>query len=123
MLEIGLPSFTTSLLALASFPVAMSKRKEKMLPLSSQAHRILPGASNEREREHSTGEFTGASFHFLPSGDVHHLQVVFTVANHSQVVVHGLKSAAQQLTALWVGHLSDAASVLEPFSVFQMCRV
>ncbi len=86
MLEIGLPSFTTSLLALASFPVekepqlynivttpssilccpdfplmlyarkylcnvpvAMSKRKEKMLPLSSPAHRILPGASNERE--------------------------------------------------------------------------
>ncbi len=32
--------------------------------------------------------------------------------HHSQVVVHGLKSAAQQLTALWVGHLSDAASIL-----------
>lgn len=37
--------------------------------------------SIKRERKHSTGEFTGASFHFLPSGDVHHLQVVFTVAN------------------------------------------
>lgn len=89
MLEIGLPSFTTSLLALVSFPVeeepqryintnivtilsstlccpdfplmlyarkpfctvpvAMSKMKEKMLPLSSPAHRIFPGASNERE--------------------------------------------------------------------------
>lgn len=30
-------------------PVAISKRKEKMLPLSSPAHRILPGASKERD--------------------------------------------------------------------------
>ena len=30
-------------------PVAMSKRKEKMLPLSSPAQRILPGASKERD--------------------------------------------------------------------------
>lgn len=32
-----------------SVPVAMSKRKEKMLPLSSPAQRILPGASKERD--------------------------------------------------------------------------
>lgn len=30
-------------------PVAISKRKEKMLPLSSPAHRILPGASKDRD--------------------------------------------------------------------------
>ena len=33
----------------ASAPVAISKRKEKMLPLSSPAQRILPGASKERD--------------------------------------------------------------------------
>lgn len=33
----------------APVPVAMSKRKEKMLPRSSPAHRILPGASKERD--------------------------------------------------------------------------
>lgn len=32
-----------------TIPVAMSKRKEKMLPLSSPAQRILPGASKERD--------------------------------------------------------------------------
>lgn len=32
-----------------SLPVAMSKRKEKMLPLSSPAQRILPGASKDRD--------------------------------------------------------------------------
>lgn len=30
-------------------PVAMSNRKEKMLPLSSPAQRILPGASKESD--------------------------------------------------------------------------
>lgn len=30
-----------------SIPVAMSNRKEKTLPLSSPAHRILPGASKD----------------------------------------------------------------------------
>lgn len=34
---------------LRPLPVAMSKRKENMLPLSSPAHRILPGASKERD--------------------------------------------------------------------------
>lgn len=32
-----------------SLPVAMSKRKENMLPRSSPAHRILPGASNDSD--------------------------------------------------------------------------
>ena len=35
--------------SVARIPVAMSKRKEKMLPLSSPAQRILPGASKERD--------------------------------------------------------------------------
>lgn len=33
-------------------------------------------------------------------------------AHHRQVVVHGLKGAAEQLAGLWISDLSDAAPVL-----------
>ncbi|KAF3861005.1 hypothetical protein F7725_001260, partial [Dissostichus mawsoni] len=56
MLQMELPSLTTRRLALVSFPVGggggkqqRPARKEKMLPRSSPAHRILPGASKESE--------------------------------------------------------------------------
>lgn len=122
ILEIELPSFTTSLLALVSFPV----EEEPWLYLNTNISTLLsstllwfpdiPPKSQsgpdmkhlctcghvkeegenaspviaspqdspwciKRERQHSTRQFAGASFHFLPSGDVHHLQVMFAVAN------------------------------------------
>lgn len=37
---------------------------------------------------------------------------MFLMAHHSQVVVHGLKGAAEQLAGLGVSDFSDAAPVL-----------
>lgn len=34
------------------------------------------------------------------------------VLYHSQVVVHGLKSTAQEFASFWVAHLSDTAPIL-----------
>lgn len=32
--------------------------------------------------------------------------------HHSQIVIHGLEGAAQQLAGLWIPDLSDASAVL-----------
>lgn len=40
-----------------------------------------PPRSIKRERQHAACQLTGAPLHLLPSGDVHHLQVVLAVSH------------------------------------------
>lgn len=40
-----------------------------------------PPRSIKGQRQHAACQLTGAPFHLLPSGDIHHLQVMLAVSN------------------------------------------